>query len=343
MIKSEEYILKKLKNMLSPLLDKYIDDMFLPDYKSLLWNDLSGREKYLENTIQMYISHHEEMNIKKIYSITETLKHIIKYDEVIDFKNTLIYKEIYKILSLINTTLEAQKLLNNSKEYPDGFAKLQNGKKEINTARKVYKNMFVGKYRILDRGEARLRYMIFTLYNRNKTLLNFFLHNFLVSDLFKFKALHEETKENELLLSNLEFFLMQKTTITALIKSLGILLYSEFTYYLKINKHDSEVYVKAIIYELFNESVNLYEIDRHVYIKSSLGYLPIFGTSKKSNLTNKDENFIKNKLYNELQDFYPIEETIFNIAYDSYIKNPHIQYLRKYPVELFRDNPKYTS
>lgn len=78
-------------------------------------------------------------------------------------------------------------------------------------------------------------------------------------------------------------------------------------------------------------------------IKSSLGFLPIFGASKKSNFTNEYNNFIKNKLFEEIQEFSLINQKTFDISYNTYMKNPHIQYLTKYPVELFRENPKYSS
>jgi len=340
---SQEVLLEKLKEMLSSLSEEYIDDLLLPNYVPHIWTDLSNKEKILDDTIKKYYENHEKLNINRLERIYEYLLKLIPYDKVNTFDNKVIYLEIYKILGLIDTTFEAEKILNNSKKYPSGFAQHQMGKKSINTARRFYRNNLIGKFKVTQKGESRLRYMIFTTYNKNNKLVNFFLHNFLVSDLFKFKTLHEETLENEIFIRNLEFFLTQKTTIGALIKSLGILLYTEFIYYLNINKHDAEVYSKSIIYELFKESLNLDEINKHIYIKSSLGFLPIFGTSKKANLNDKDDEFIKNRLYTELQDIYSVEEQIFEIAYNSYIKNPHIQYLRKYPVELFKENPKYSS
>lgn len=340
---NQEELLTTIENILSSLSGEYIIDLYQPNYKVLLWQDLSNKSKYIQNTITIYKKHHEDFDSQKIKPIFEVLLKIIKDDEVIEFENILIYKELYKILGLIDATFEAQKLLNNPKEYPSGFAKIQSDKKQIKTYRKFYKQSIVGPYRVSNRKEARLKYWVSTLYLNNKNLVNFYLHGFLVGDLAKMKSLHEDTEVNNLFLSNLDYFLMQKTTIGAVIKSLGILLYSELTYYMKMNKNDSEVYMKAIIHELFNEPVNVYEFDKHITIKSSLGFLPIFAASKKSNLANEDENFIKNKLFEEVQEFNLIDQETFDISYNSYIKNPHIQYLLKYPVELFRENPKYSS
>jgi len=298
---------------------------------------------YFENTINTYIQYHEDFDLQRIQSIKQLLRKIIEHDEVIVFKGEMIYKELYKILWLIDNTLKAQKLLNNPKEYPTGFAKIQSDKKKISTYRKFYKQSIVGPYRVSNRKEARLKYWVSTLYLNNKNLVNFYLHGFLVGDLVKMKSLHEDSEVNNLFFSNLDYFLMQKTTIGAVVKSLGILLYGELNHYLKINKNDSEVYMKSVIHELFNEPVNVYEFDKHITIKSSLGFLPIFGASKKLNLTNEDNNFIKNKLFEELEEISLIDQETFNISYNTYTKNPHIQYLTKYPVELFRENPKYSS
>lgn len=119
------------------------------------------------------------------------MREIIEYDEVIEFEGEFIYKELYKILWLIEITLDAEKLLL-KKDYPRAFGKLQSDKKKINTKRKIYKNCLVGDDRQLNRKEVRFRYWIYTLYYKNKNLANFFLHGFLIGDLVKVKAPHEE-------------------------------------------------------------------------------------------------------------------------------------------------------
>lgn len=343
MEKDQEELSVNIENILSLIPSDYRVDYYIPNYKELLWNSLSNRDKYLQNTIDLYKKYHEDFDTKRVKPILDEFSRIIKYDSVILFDDTLIYKELYKILGLIDITFKAQELLNNPKEYPTGFAKIQSDKKQLNSYKRFYKASIIGPYRVSNRKEARLKYWVSTLYLKKKNIVNFFLYGLLVGDLVKVESLEEDTEANNLFLANLDYFLMQKTTISAVVKSLGILLYSEFNQYLKINKHDSEVMMKSIIYELFREPVNVYEFDKHISIKSSLPFLPIFGASKKSHLEDYDEDFIKNKLYNEVCEYYPIDEKTFNISYNSYMKTPHIQFLLKYPVELLRKNPKYSS
>ncbi len=251
------------------------------------------------------------------------------------------YKEFYKILWLIDTTFRAEKLLL-EKDYPREFGKLQSDKRKINSKRAIFKNLIVGDDKELNRKEARLRYWTYTLYYKNKNLVNFFLHGFLIGDLVKIKAFHEEGEIRDLILSNLKFFLMQKTTIGAVIKSLAILLYGEMTHYLNIPKNKAKNNVDWIIDSLFNDTVNTDEFYGHISIKASLGDLPIFGASKQSKYSEDEKKFIKRKLLEDIQEFSSIDEETFESSYNSYMKNPHIQFLAKYPQELFRENPKYS-
>lgn len=343
MKKDQKVLLNTIDNVLSTLSGEYIVDLFITDYKELLWSNLSSsnKNKYLEHTISTYVKYHENFDLQRMQSIKNLLREIIEYDEVIEFEGELIYKELYKILWLIDITFEAEELLL-EKNYPRDFGKLQSDMKIINTKRAIYKNLIVGDDRLLSRKEVRLKYWTYTLYYKNKNLLNFFLHGFLIGDLVKIKALHEEGEIRELFLSNLEFFLMQKTTIGAVLKSLGILLYGEMTEYLNIPKNKAKEYIDNIIYDLFNDNVNTDEFYGHITIKSSLGYLPIFGSSKHSKYSKEEKEFIKRKLLDDLQELASIDKETFENSYNSYIKNPHIQFLAKYPQELLRENPKYS-
>jgi hypothetical protein len=127
-------------------------------------------------------------------------------------------------------------------------------------------------------------------------------------------------------------------------KSLGILLYWEQINFLKIKKDDAEVNVKSIIYELFNEDINCFEFHNAIWIKSSV-YIPIFAASKNDNLDNDEKNLIKKRMLEELHSdiFSATNSDKFDLLFDIFIKSPHIQFLQKYPVELFRKNPKYSS
>ena len=343
MKKDQEDFTNNIRNILVQLSDEYIVDMFLTNYQKPIWHNLSSSNKnnYLENTINTYVKYHEEFEVQKIQSIKKQLREIIEYDEVIEFEGELIYKEFYKMLWLIDVTFQAEELLL-EKDYPRDFGKLQSDKKRINTKRTLYKKLIVGDDRFLNRKEARLKYWTYTLYYKNKNLVNFFLHGFLIGDLVKIKALHEEGEIRDLFLSNLKFFLMQKTTIGAVIKSLGILLYGEMTHYLDIPKNKAKDHVHWMIDALFNDTVNTDEFYGYVSIKASLGDLPIFGASKISQYADEERKFIKRKLLEDIQGLTSIDKETFENSYNSYIHKPHIQFLAKYPQELLRENPKYS-
>ena len=129
---------------------------------------------YFENTINTYIQYHEDFDLQRIQSIKQLLREIVEHDEVIVFKGEMIYKELYKILWLIETTFEAEKLLL-EKNYPRDFGKLQSDKKQINSKRTLYKKLLVGDDKLLNRKEARLKYWAYTLYYENKDLFSFHL------------------------------------------------------------------------------------------------------------------------------------------------------------------------
>ena len=100
--------------------------------------------------------------------------------------------------------------------------------------------------------------------------------------------------------------------------------------------------VEWIVDALFNDTVNTEEFYGHVSIKASLGELPIFGATKQSKYSEEEKNFIKRKLLEDIHEFASVDKEIFDKSYNSYIKNPHIQFLSKYPQELLRQNPKYS-
>lgn len=332
-----------LENLLSSVSEDYYLDYYLVNFKSVKGVDLSDRSKIIDSTIKKYKEHNQDFQDVKLKSIIEYFPNIIMKDEVIHFEDTLIYKELYKILFIINSTLNAQSLLNDSKAYPSGFAKFQSDLKKVEIFRKHNKKNMIGTYRLPSVGYSRFRYWFSTVYIKNKTLARFFTHLFLTADLVKVKDFHEDEDASKALLEELAFILMQQTTISKVIKSFGILLYWEMVKYLSIHKDDAEEYTSHIIYDLFKEHFNAEEIHKVIEIKSSLGFFPIFGASKISSLNSDEKQFIHNKLYDLIQQNTSITTEEFEPLFSSYIKTPHIQFLHKYPVELFRLNPKYSS
>ena len=332
-------ILKTIQKIIASSADDYLTDLYLPDYKEAKGVNLSDRKKLIHDTIQTYTNNHETFEYKRVNKIFDDLIDIVKYDKVIYFQQTMIYQELYKMFYHLDQTFQAQLLINDSKTYPVGFAKIQSDKKKILTSRRHEKKNLIGDYKLKDRRESRLKYFLTTLYFHNKQLAKFYLHMFLTADLEKVYAMYENEEVSKIFLADLEYFLMQKTNIGAVIKSLGIILYSEMRFFLKMDGDMSEVYMKSIIENLFNEKVNAFEFYQNIILRSSLGFFPIFGASKKYHLQGEEIQFIKRKLRNELQ---YVESSHFDLLFDAYLKNPHIQYLHKYPVELFRQNPKYS-
>lgn len=334
-----------IKKILESITDNFFIDYYLVDYKLANGVNLSDRNKIIDNTIKKYKEHHEDFQREKLKPIIEYFQKIIINDTIIHFQDTLIYKELYKILLIIHSTFNAQELLNDSKTYPDGFAKIQSDLKEVKLFRKHNKKNVVGKYRLHKtyRGQSRFRTWFSTLYIKNKSLAKFFTHIFLTADLVRVKEFHEDEEVSKKLIEELEYILMQQTTISKVIKSFGILIYWEMIKYLGVHKNDAEVYTKAMIYELFKENFNAEELHKVVEIKSSLGFFPIFGASKKTSLKDDEKQFIHNKIFNQIQKNTSITTEEFEPLFDSYIRTPHIQFLGKYPVELFRQNPKYSS
>lgn len=334
-----------LENLLSSISDDYYLDYYLVNYKPANGVNLSDRHIIIDNTIKKYKEYHENFQDEKLKQIIEYFQKIIINDTVIHFENTLIYRELYKILYIIDKTFQAQELLNDSKTYPSGFAKIQSNIKKVKILRKNSKKNIVGDYRLPKsyRGSSRFRNWFATLYIKNKALARFFTHLFLTADLVRVKEFHEDEEVSKKLIEELEYILMQQTAISKVIKSFGILIYWEMIKYLGVHKNYAEEYTSHIIYELFKENFNSEELNKVIEIKSSLGFFPIFGASKKASLKNEEKQFIYNKFFKEIAKNTVISEKEFDPLFDSYIKNPHIQFLGKYPVELFRQNPKYSS
>jgi len=334
-----------LQKILASVSEDYYIDYYLVNFKPANGVNLSDRHKIIDNTIKKYKEHHEDFQDEKLKSVIEYFKKIITHDTVIHFENTLIYRELYKILFIIDITFNAQELLNDSKAYPSGFAEIQSDMKEVKLFKRKNRDNIIGYYRLPKsyRGSSRFRNWFATIYIKNKALARFFTHLFLTADLVRVKEFHEDEEVSKKLIEELEYILMQQTVISKVIKSFGILIYWEMKKFLSIDKDDAEVYTKTIIYELFKENFNAEELYKVVEIKSSLGFFPIFGASKKASLKSEEKQFIHNKFFKEITKNTEISKKEFEPLFDSYIRTPHIQFLHKYPVELFRQNPKYSS
>lgn len=133
----------------------------------------------------------------------------------------------------------------------------------------------------------------------------------------------------------------QHTTAKNLIKSYAILIYYELKIYFKFNHTQSLKLTQEIFDKVFNEhTINMEEFNQQIYIQSFFNNKIVFGAKrgKNSHFAQNELLFIKNRF---IKDF-PIY-VIYNQYIENFINNLHIQILRKYPLEFFRKNQKYST
>jgi len=333
----------KVTSLLDSLSSEYNFDYHIENFKLATGVNLANKNTYIKNTISVYTKHHKDFDYKRVSPLIEEFIKIIKKDKVVFYENDFLYLELYKVLSLIHHTFMAQTLLNSTKDYPSGFSEIQSDIKEVKSFNKHYKNNLIGYRKIIEKGQSRFRRCFTALYIKNRTLTKFYTHMLLTIDLDKVGILNSNDEKDKLLMSELKFFLMQKTSISKVIKSFGILLYFELVKFMNFSIKESEVFANNIVYKLFKENFNTHELNKNIQITSSLGFLPIFSASKKSNLKIEEKEFVKNRLHKEMQGFFSLDTNTFNLFFESFMGSSHIQYLQKYPAELFRTNPKYSS
>ena len=325
--------------------ETYRFDYYIPIYKPVEGINLSQMEKYVDSTIQVYQRHHPDFSLPDAARscILELFQEPKAINKFVSFDQTLILPELYKILGHIDSTRQCLKFIADPSQYPKNYlAKIQSDMKEIESLRNHHRKNIIGITRLADPTESRLRYWLATLYYKNRTLTNFFLHVMLLADLEKLAILEKDAKNKAHIENILEFFLIQHTEPSAVMKSLGILLYYEIFAFLKLSHRKAGEYTQNIIYEIFEADINMNEFQRHIFIKSSVGWWPIFGAAKKSPSLEDDRSFIRKTLSKELRESIIFDEKIFDEIFRHMIKKPHIQFLQKYPGEFFRINPKYS-
>lgn len=182
------------------------------------------------------------------------------------------------------------------------------------------------------------------MFEKNPKIVKFYLHSFTLMDLEKCNFIKKENEEIQLQVINfLESKLIQNTTEKDILKSLAILLHYELKYFLKLKDTNAKEKTTDILENLFNYFPNNEEFNRTIYFRSSIKFMPIFGAKKMPHYNKNEKEFIKKNIYKELtlREKIKFNHKEFNLVFDAYIKNPHIQFLLKYPVEFFRINPKY--
>jgi len=157
----EEYIISidlVLQSLIDCLSTNYYLDFYLPNYQSVLWANLSDKDKLIYDTISTYKLNHSSFNHLKINVLYEEFYKIINYDEIISLDHIFIYKEFYKILYFIDSILEIQSILNDSSQYPSDFALIQSDMDTVKARRDHYKMNLIGDTKLRSKGESRLRY-----------------------------------------------------------------------------------------------------------------------------------------------------------------------------------------
>jgi len=325
----------------------YYDDLYLENYTYPV--NIYFTKDLVENTIALYHGHHPSFNYDVVTHIPyHCFEQIVKHDKVIVINEHIIYKELYKILFLIHNTFYSLDFIKN-KSYPKKYsAYIQSDRKRVNGAIRSHKNMIVNNNVISSKGELRANWYFYNLFKNNRNLTTLLLNLLTITDISKFSSLYKE--KNETITKVLHFFndkLIQQTTPTKVIKSLGVLLHYEFKNYLKIKDTKSKELISELIPYIFDTaSPNDEEFNNHVYISSTLSFMPIFGATDINLYTQHTREGIKRtfiKMMKELNYKNKITDSQLNAMIKEALELPHITYLQKYPMELLRINPKYST
>jgi hypothetical protein len=262
--------------------DDYFLDYYINDYTVDIFPVENAESIYIQNTIDVYCSHHDFAYKDKLLEIIAPIKYLAKRDILINFHKKAIYKEIYKILYLIDCTKNILSYIQTPEYKKYSLLSYKQDKREFKRDARRFKKMIVGaKTQITYKKEPRLKWYLRDLYARDKKIFNFFLSSILLTELEKVKIIRDFTQDEiSLVLNEISIFTTKETSKKDIIKSLAILLHYEFKTYLKIKDTKSKELVSEIVQYLFEESYNDEEFNKNIYIRSSVGMFPIIGASK---------------------------------------------------------------
>lgn len=340
----------KLKNnfindLLKTISEDYILDLHL--FRYIIPSGVKSPEYYINNTFDLYFEYHKTLNPNFFNKVKNVFIQIVKNDKIIELDNKIILKELYKIIYLIDSTNQILDFISEPSYPKRYFANSQSDKREIKREERKHKSMIVkAKTPIIHKGEHRLNWWFHNMFEKNPKIVKFYLHSFTLMDLEKCNFIKRENEEIQLQVINfLESKLIQNTTEKDILKSLAILLHSELRYFLKLQDTDSKEFITELLQILFKYNPNDEEFNKTIYFRSSIKFMPIFGAKRTAFYNKSEKEFIKKTIYKELtlREKIKFNHKEFNLVFDAYIKNPHIQFLLKYPVEFFRINPKYST
>jgi len=334
-----------INDLLKTISKDYIFDLY--ESKYIIPSGVKSPVYYINNTLNLYFEYHKTLNPNFFSKVKKIFVEIVKNDKIIELDNKIILKELYKIIFLIDCTNQLLDFISQPNYPKKYFASYQSDKREINREKKRHKNMIVkAKTPIVHKGEHRLNWWFNDMFAKNQKIVKFYLHSFTLMDLEKCNFIKRENEEIQLQVINfLESKLIQNTNEKDILKSLAILLHSELRYFLKLQDTDSKEFITELLQILFKYKPNDEEFNKTIYFRSSIKFMPIFGAKRTAFYNTSEKEFIKKTIYEELtlREKTKFNHKEFNLVFDAYIKNPHIQFLLKYPVEFFRINPKYST
>ena len=120
----------------------YMHDLYIENFTYPI--DIYYKKDVIKNTVDFYQEHHPTFNIKAFNQLSyNTIEQIIKYDKTINIHNQNIYKELYKILYLIDVTFNTLKFIKQVNYPKKHFANIQSDKKKIKSEVRNYKKLIV--------------------------------------------------------------------------------------------------------------------------------------------------------------------------------------------------------
>lgn len=346
-------ILQEVSKLFENSQNSYYHDLYLPLYKFDPIQKPKNTKFYIDNTINFYCSHHREFDRACLVNLENAFSQITKKDRLILIHGKVIYYELYRILWLVDSTKNILKIIETSDYEKNHFAKIHQDQREVGREAKYYKKQLVKAKRPISskslKKEPRLKWYFLQMYHYDKKLFNVFFSSFLLSDLEKVAEIYTLSEDElEISMDALNYLMNQKTTVPAVIKSLGILLYSVARYYLKIKHEKAKTLAVEIVQYIFEDVEALHdeEFNARVYIRSVVSWFPIFGASRKKEvLTKKEIDFLRKQLIKferRLDPNFKYDAIAFNQMIQIYLEHSHTTFLQKYPVEFFRKNSKYS-
>ncbi len=341
--------MKQKNNFINDLLKVISKDYILDlhQFRYMIPSGVKSPVYYINNTLNLYFEYHKTLNPNFFNKMEDLFMEIVKNDKIIELDNKIVLKELYKILFLIDNTNQLLDFVS-EKNYPKKyFASYHSDKREIKREEKKHKSMIINtRTPIIHKEEHRLNWWFHNMFEKNPKIVKFYLHSFTLMDLEKCNFIKRENEEIQLQVINfLESKLIQRTCENDILKSLSILLHSEFKYFLKIRDTKAKEYTTETMLNLYNYKPNDEEFNKTIYFRSSIKFMPIFGAKKSTHYDIHEKKFIKTNILKELstKEQKDFDNNEFDKLFELILEKPHIQFLLKYPVELFRKNPKYSS